>query len=108
MGDLTQTLMGPAAALGFGGVTGAIVGYTAKKLTKVVAILVGVVFILVQYLVYKGLISVNWEVVQTTAEGVWQSPDGQTLADRVWEIMTLSLPFGGGFVGGFALGFKLG
>ena len=100
--------MGPAAALGFGGVTGMLVGYTAKKLTKVVAILLGIVFILVQFLVWKGFISVNWEVVQTTAEQVWETPDGRTLADRVWEIMTISLPFGGGFVGGFALGFKLG
>jgi uncharacterized membrane protein (Fun14 family) len=108
MGDLGQTLMGPAAALGFGGITGAIVGYTAKKVTKIVAILLGVVFILIQFLVYKGLISVNWDAVQTTAEAVWQSPDGRTLADRAWEVVTISLPFGGGFVGGFALGFKLG
>jgi uncharacterized membrane protein (Fun14 family) len=108
MGDLGQTLMGPAAALGFGGVTGAIVGYTAKKVTKIVAIVLGLVFILIQFLAYERLITVNWEVVQTTAEAVWQSPDGHTLADRAWEILTISLPFGGGFVGGFALGFKLG
>ena len=108
MGDLTQALIGPAAALGFGGVTGTLVGYTAKKLTKVVAVLLGIVCIFVQFLVWKGFITVNWDVVQTTAENVWQSPNGRTLADRAWEIMTISLPFGGGFVGGFALGFKLG
>jgi len=108
MGDLAQTLMGPAAALGFGGVSGALVGYTAKKVTKVVAVVLGLVFILVQFLAYKGLISVNWDAVQTTAEAVWRTPEGRTLADRAWEIMTISLPFGGGFVAGFALGFKLG
>jgi len=52
MGDLVST-DGSAAALGFGGITGAIVGYTAKKVTKVVAILLGLVFILIQVLVYK-------------------------------------------------------
>ena len=106
--DLSQLLGGSLGALGFGGVAGAAVGYTAKKVTKLVALVLGLAFILLQVLVYKGLIAVNWSAVQTTAEGVWADPHGVTLADRAWEILSANLPFGGGFAAGFALGFKLG
>lgn len=104
-GDL---LAGPLAGLGFGGVAGAVVGYAAKKATKLLAILLGVLFILVQLLAYYGYITVNWAAVQAGAEAIWTSQDGRTLADRLWDILTANLPFGGGFVAGFALGFKLG
>ena len=106
--DLGQLLSGPAAALGFGGVAGAMVGYTAKKVTKLVALALGLTFILLQTLVYLDFIKVDWTVVQTTAEGVWSNGQGVTLADKAWAVLTANLPFGGGFVAGFALGFKLG
>ncbi|MBI1817231.1 MAG: FUN14 domain-containing protein [Deltaproteobacteria bacterium] len=97
-----------APSLGFGGVAGVIVGYTAKKVTKLVAIALGAVFILIQVLAYKRLITVNWEAVQSTAEGVWVDPKGLTLADHAWAILSANLPFGAAFVAGFAIGFKLG
>jgi uncharacterized membrane protein (Fun14 family) len=108
MNDLGSVLSGPAAALGFGGVAGAIVGYTAKKAAKLVAIALGCVFILMQVLVYKGFISVDWTAVQGSAESVWTDDSGRTLADHAWEIIAANLPFGGGFAAGFALGFKIG
>jgi len=106
--DLSQLLSAPVASLGFGGVAGLVVGYTAKKVTKLVALALGVTFIVVQVLVYKGLITVNWGAVQGTAEAMWKDPNGITLADRAWDVLVANLPFGGGFVTGFALGFKLG
>ncbi len=103
-----ELLSGPFAALGFGGVAGAIVGYTAKKVTKLVALLLGAVFIVIQLLAYQGFLTVNWHAVQTTAEGVWVDPQGVTLADRIWAMLSANLPFGGAFIAGFALGFKMG
>ena len=38
MDHLEALLSGPVGELGFGGVAGAIVGYTAKKVTKMVAL----------------------------------------------------------------------
>ena len=99
---------GALGELGFGGAAGLVVGYAAKKLTKLVAIGLGLLFITVQVLAHQGWITVNWTAVQSTAEGVWTDPAGQTLAHRLWDIITANLPFGGGFVTGFALGFKLG
>jgi len=106
--DLGTVLSGPAGELGFGGVAGAIVGYTAKKITKLAALVLGLIFIVVQTLVYLQYVSVDWNAVQQSAERVWKDTQGVTLADRAWEILSANLPFGGGFVAGFALGFKLG
>ena len=95
------------AGLGFGGVLGVAVGYTTKKIGKVVLIGVGLIFILLQFLVYAELITVDWGAVEGAAKDAWETSDG-TLADRAWAILKNNLPFGGGFVGGFALGFKMG
>ena len=93
MGDFGEILSGPAGALGFGGVAGALVGYSAKKLSKLVAIGLGALFILIQVLAYNGYLSVDWGAVQNTAEGVWQNDEGLTLADRAWAILRVNLPF---------------
>jgi uncharacterized membrane protein (Fun14 family) len=106
--DLSDLFGAPLAALGFGGAAGLVVGYAAKKVTKVVAVVLGLLFILLQVLAYNDLITVNWSGVQHTAQQMWTDPHGVTLADRLWGILTANLPFGGGFVTGFALGFKLG
>ena len=108
MNELGPLLSGPVGELGFGGVAGAIVGYTAKKLTKLLALALGLVFLLIQTLVYFKFVSVDWGTVQHTAEQVWKNPQGVTLAQRAWGVLTANLPFGGGFVAGFALGFKFG
>jgi len=108
MGDLGTLLSGPAGELGFGGVAGAIVGYTAKKITKLAALVVGLIFIAIQGLVYLKFVSVDWSAVQHSAEHVWRDAQGVTLADRAWDVISANLPFGGGFVVGFGLGFKIG
>jgi uncharacterized membrane protein (Fun14 family) len=108
MADLGELLTGPAAAMGFGGMAGVVVGYTAKKFTKLAALLLGTLFVLVQLLAYLGFVTVHWSTVQSAAEEVWRNEQGATLADRAWEVLVANLPFGGGFVVGFALGFKLG
>lgn len=97
-----------APDLGFGGVAGAVVGYAAKKLTKLVALALGLVFIVLQGLVYLQVITVDWGVVQHGAESVWADAQGVTLADRAWDILVAHLPFGAAFAVGFGIGFKLG
>jgi uncharacterized membrane protein (Fun14 family) len=108
MDDLSALFGGSLGKLGFGGVAGAIVGYTAKKLTKIAALVLGLIFIAIQTLVYLKFIAVDWNAVQTSAEHVWRDTHGVTLAERAWDVLAANLPFGGGFAAGFALGFKLG
>ena len=106
--ELGTLLSGPAGQLGFGGVAGMMVGYASKKVTKLVALALGLLFITVQGLVYLKFVSVDWNAVQQTAAHVWRDAQGVTLADRVWDVLSANLPFGGGFVAGFAMGFKFG
>ncbi len=103
-----ETMMGPLAGLGFGGLAGAVVGYTTKKMTKMLALLLGALFVVIQLLAYYGWIQVDWVAVQSTAEQAVQSEEGRGAAEQAWTILTANLPWGGGFVAGFALGFKLG
>ena len=107
MPEVTE-LLGPMAGLGFGGLAGAVVGYVAKKLTKILALLLGLTFILVQLAAYQGWLHVDWLAVQATAEHAVQSGEGRALAADGWDILTANLPWGGGFVAGFAVGFKFG
>jgi len=106
--DVNQLFATLGVPLTFGAVAGVVVGYTAKKLTKLLALALGAVFILVQLLAYKGLITINWGAVQTTAEGAWTNPHGVTLAEQTWDVVTANLPFAGAFGTGFFVGFKLG
>lgn len=67
--------------LGFGGIAGFIVGYRAKKITKLTAILLGVLFIAVQLLAYFGFVTVNWclrprDGRDSMAHARWSNPRG--------------------------------
>ena len=100
-------LMGPLSGLGFGGLVGAAVGYASKKVTKLVALILGLCFILVQAMVFMGWIDVDWVAVQSSAESAWHG-QGHTLGQQAWRILTANLPFGSGFLAGFLIGFKIG
>ena len=103
-----DTLLGPLAGLGFGGLTGAAVGYTAKKFTKLAALILGLAFIIVQVMVYQGWVDIDWVAVQSATENAVSSEQGRSALQKAWDVLTTNLPWGGGFVAGFALGFKLG
>lgn len=49
--------------LGIGGVGGSIVGYAPKKLSKLMAIIVGLALIGLVYLNVKGVISINYDAL---------------------------------------------
>ncbi len=106
--NFSDMLGGVAPELGFGGVAGAIVGYTAKKLTKLVALGLGLVFIVIQVLIYYRFIAVDWQAIEHSAHDVWTDAQGVTLAERAWQVVSANLPFGGAFAVGFGIGFKVG
>jgi len=91
--------------LGIGGIGGFIVGYTIKKVSKLIVILIGVFIIVLLYLGTQGVISINYEALWKALEGSF-SFAGQAAG---WLIGLISLiPFMGSFIVGFLLGFKLG
>ena len=94
--------------LGFGALAGACAGYAAKKIAKVTAVLIGIVFILLQFLAYKHFVAINWDAVGHAARGITDSGAPNSLWAGFWRILTHNLPFGGAFAVGFWVGFKKG
>lgn len=92
--------------LGLGGIGGFVIGYTLKKISKFLLILMGVLLIFLLYLGTRGVININYvkleEAVMDLIGGAGQAAS--------WLIgTTISLiPFAGSFLAGFAVGFKLG
>jgi uncharacterized membrane protein (Fun14 family) len=91
--------------LGVGGIAGLCVGFALKKIGKLLAILLGIAFLFLQYLAYIGIISINYSALQEWAKGV----AGQASAfEGVLTAIIANLPFSASFLLGFALGFKMG
>jgi len=90
---------------GAGGIGGFIVGYAVKKISKLVAIVIGLFIIALLYLGTQGIISINYNALWNAMSG-WMGSAGQAAS---WLVGVLSLlPFVGSFAVGFLLGFKLG
>ena len=92
------------ATLGGGGIAGWAVGYTLKKVAKVVALFLGVTFITLQYLAYKHVITVDWTKVQNAVD----KQHLEKSAEGLMSMLTYNLPFAGSFLVGFWLGFRKG
>lgn len=99
-------LISPLAyQLGVGGIGGFIVGYSVKKLSKLIVILMGLSILALLYLGVSGVISINygklWEALSNFLFFL-----GQVAS---WFVGLISvMPFVGSFFAGFLLGFKLG
>jgi len=91
--------------LGIGGIGGFIAGYAFKKITKLIAIIIGLFFAALIYLGYKGIININYGKLEEAAKDAL-GVSGQ-VAQWVLPII-LHLPFFGTFAVGFFLGMKLG
>ena len=92
---------------GSGAVIGGIIGFAAKKVAKVVAVLVGIELALFKFLESRGIRTVDGERLSS---GVLQN--AQAAADGTppgWVSTILStLSISAGFTGGFLAGFKKG
>ena len=102
----TPSLLTPLVAqLGVGGIGGLCVGYALKKVAKVVAVIIGLFFLGLQYLAYKGIISINYIGLENWANGVLS---GLGAAEGVLTTIIANLPFAASFAVGLAMGLKMG
>ncbi len=94
-----------AYSVGIGGIGGFIAGYAFKKFFKIIAVVVGLFILVLIYLGYQGIISINFGELENSlskAIGVAGQATG-----FIGTILAL-LPAAGSFGLGFLLGFKLG
>lgn len=91
--------------LGTGGILGFIVGYSLKKMMKVLAVIIGFFALILIYLGHTGIINVNYDKLAEAVKGIY----GNT--GKVSALITpilASLPFAGTFLLGMIIGFKVG
>ncbi|GGI97488.1 hypothetical protein GCM10008995_04240 [Halobellus salinus] len=92
---------------GSGAVIGGIVGFAAKKVAKIIAVLVGLELALFKFLESRGILTVDWERLSSGALQNAQVAAGGTPPGWVSTILS-TLSISAGFTGGFLAGFKKG
>jgi uncharacterized membrane protein (Fun14 family) len=97
--DFVPTL-GGGVSLGF------IAGYLGKKVSKLIAVLIGAELLLFAWLESRGIITVDWE--RLTAGLISTGSTAAQEAPGIISSLVSTLGIGAAFTGGFALGFKKG
>ncbi|NEU56371.1 FUN14 domain-containing protein [Halorussus sp. MSC15.2] len=92
---------------GSGAVVGGVIGFAAKKVAKLIAILVGIELALFKFLESRGILTVDWN--RLTAGVLQAGETAETGVPPSWVTTILStLSVGAGFTGGFLVGFRKG
>ncbi len=91
---------------GLGFITGFVIGYAFKKISKFIVIIMGLILIGVQLLVYNGIISINWTIIESSAEDIFANQEWSL--EKLKSILLVNLPFAGAAGIGFLLGLKKG
>jgi uncharacterized membrane protein (Fun14 family) len=94
--------------LGFGGISGFIVGYALKKVGKVVAIVLGILFVILQVLAYYGFVSINWIEVQKSVDPLLETNTLQAIWQGLINILTYNFVAAAAFIPGLILGLRRG
>ncbi len=104
--DIKTLFPAIALPLSFGFIAGIIVGYTCKKLTKLLALVLGLFFIGLQILAYYRFIHVDWQTIGKATEGVINATVSSS--PFWWTVLTAHFPYVGAFSIGFIIGFRKG
>ena len=103
--SLSNLLTPLVGELGIGGVGGFLVGFAFKKVAKLIAVIVGLFFLSLQYLAYENIIAIDYGALQIFANELL----GQTAGAQTWLTdFIVHAPFGAAFVGGLYLGLRKG
>ncbi|ADQ67456.1 hypothetical protein GL213_09395 [Halogeometricum borinquense] len=110
MPDPLQLSLDPTSLgleFGSGAVIGGIIGFAAKKIAKIIAVIIGLELALFKFLESRGILAVDWEKL---TNGFMKSTEAATSgAPPSWISTILStLSISAGFSGGFLVGFKKG
>ncbi|SEA10437.1 Uncharacterized membrane protein, Fun14 family [Haloplanus vescus] len=91
---------------GGGAAIGGIIGFAAKKLAKIIAIIVGLELALFKFLESREILSVDWSALSA---GMLKTGSNAASGPPGWVSTILStLSVSAGFTGGFLLGFRRG
>ena len=103
-----QTVAPYLEQLGIGAVGGFVAGYAFKKLGKMVALALGVLFITLQLLAFQGFVTINWGEVQAKVDPLLRAESLNHAWSGLLTILTYNLTFAGAFVPAFVIGVRRG
>ncbi|EMA07232.1 FUN14 domain-containing protein [Haloferax denitrificans] len=92
---------------GSGAVIGGIIGFAAKKIAKLIAVIVGLELAVFKFLESRGILTVDWERLTGGLVSATQDAAAGTPPDWISTILS-TLSVSAGFSGGFLVGFKKG
>lgn len=92
--------------LGTGGAIGGVTGFAAKKVAKIVAVLVGLQLAAFKFLESRGVLTVDWAQLSAGLLSGAETAAGEPPSWMMSILSTLSIS--GGFAAGFMAGFKFG
>jgi uncharacterized membrane protein (Fun14 family) len=100
--NLNPTQLG--AQMGGSAILGGIIGFAAKKVAKIIAVIIGLELMLFKFLESRGVLEVNWSRLVNASE---QAADqGAAAGQTIVEAFISTAGIGGAFAAGFLLGFK--
>ena len=68
--ETATSFMPLLSTIGFGGIVGFLIGFTIKRIMKILAVIAGVFFAALLYLESQHIVNVNWDKLQTISNGV--------------------------------------
>jgi uncharacterized membrane protein (Fun14 family) len=71
--DIVSVFGPPVASFCGGGVAGAVIGYTVKKIAKITAVVMGLFFVALSYMDFKGWVKVDWNTVSNQTQAATTS-----------------------------------
>jgi uncharacterized membrane protein (Fun14 family) len=121
--DIVSVFGPPVASFCGGGVAGAVIGYAVKKIAKIAAVVVGLFFVALSYMDFKGWLKVDWNTVSNQTQAAATSGFHQVMTvmnhtaiqvqqhvagSGVNEISLLPISVAVGFLPGLAYGWSKG
>ncbi len=93
--------------LGSGAVIGGVIGFAAKKIAKLVAVIIGLELALFKFLESRGILTVDWDKLSAGLLKTGQAAGNSSPPSWVTTVLS-TLSVSAGFAGGFMVGFHKG
>jgi uncharacterized membrane protein (Fun14 family) len=68
--ETATSFMPLLSTIGFGGIVGFLIGFTIKRIMKILAVIAGVFFAALLYLESQHIVNVNWDKLQVISNSV--------------------------------------
>ncbi len=103
---MTEIILFYSKTIVLGFITGFIIGYAFKKLSKILVIIIGLILILTQFSVYNGILEIDIGFFNSLSKDVFEN--NQFVFENVKKVVLINLPFSIATVLGFLIGLKKG